>query len=181
MVDYSIMFEVQEGGVSVPIKWGKDQLQPDRSIIILDESSMGLFLWHGKRQGLVARRTALRQAESLKGHGYTIGKSIIGRDIKTIKEIDNRKVGREPNTTELNQELQEILNKDYKELDNYIITFQTKGIDTISDISTRKTQTTSEIAPKPVTQPKSEPTIKKSISTQPKAEPEISKPNKVAI
>ena len=73
------MFDSREGGETVPIEWSKDQFQPDRSIIVLDESSLSLFLWHGSKQGLVDRRTALRQAQSLKGHGYTVGKSIIGR------------------------------------------------------------------------------------------------------
>ncbi len=50
-------------------------------------------------RGLVSRRTALRQAESLKGHGYTIGKSIIGRDLKEIIEIEERKIGMVPDVT----------------------------------------------------------------------------------
>ena len=83
----ALMFKVLEGGVVEPIKWSKDHLQPDSSIIVLDESSLSIFLWHGVKQGLVPRRTALRQAESLKGHGYTVGRTIIGRDIRVIKEI----------------------------------------------------------------------------------------------
>ena len=90
------MFHVKDGGVSDPVKWSKENLQPDRSIIVLDESTSSLYLWHGQKQGLVQRRTALRQAQSLKGHGYTVGKSIIGRDTKEIIEIDSRKVGRVP-------------------------------------------------------------------------------------
>ncbi|MFX0010172.1 MAG: hypothetical protein ACFE9R_07655 [Candidatus Hermodarchaeota archaeon] len=126
-MDYALMFNVLEGGVSEPIKWGKQNLQPDRNIIIMDEGSSCLFLWYGAKQGLVARRTALRQAESLKGHGYSVGKSIVGRDIKELKEIDERKIGRDPETSNLNEQLQEILNRDYKELDNYIVTFDVKG------------------------------------------------------
>ena len=112
--DIALMFDVKEGGDSVPIKWDKANFQPDKSIIILSEETLSLFLWHGAKQGLVARRTALRQAESLKGHGYTIGKAIIGRDIKTLKEIDQRKIGRDPETDKLNGELQEILNKEFQ-------------------------------------------------------------------
>ena len=107
MTTYSIMFNCLEGGVLEPIEWGQDQLQPDRSIIVLDESSMSLYLWHGKTQGLVPRRTAHRQAESLKGHGYSVDQSIIGRDIKEIREIDERKVGRVQHDTDLNNERQE--------------------------------------------------------------------------
>jgi len=120
----ALMFNVKPGGVIEAVNWSKDIFMPDTSIIVLDESSESLFLWHGTQQGLVARRTALRQAESLKGHGYTVGKSIIGRDIKVIKEIDARKVGKVPEDTELNNELQGILGKNFTSLDNYIVTFQ---------------------------------------------------------
>ena len=121
------MFHVKDGGVSDPIKWNKDSLQPDRSIIILDEASSTLFLWHGTQQGLVQRRTALRQAQSLKGHGYTIGKSIIGRDTKEVIEIDARKVGRDPATDDLNNKLQEVLNKKFHEMGDFIVSFGEDG------------------------------------------------------
>jgi len=120
----ALMFNVKPGGVIEAINWSKDIFMPDTSIIVLDESSESVYLWHGVQQGLVARRTALRQAESLKGHGYTVGKSIIGRDIKVIKEIDARKVGKVPEDTELNNELQGILGKKFTSLDNYVVTFQ---------------------------------------------------------
>jgi hypothetical protein len=81
-------------------------------------------------QGLVARRTALRQAESLKGHGYTVGKSIVGRDIKRLKEIDQRKIGRDPETDRYNEELQVLFNKEIKELDNFIISYSAKDLET---------------------------------------------------
>ena len=150
---YALMFNVLPGGVSEPIPWSKDALQPDRSIIILDESSISLYLWHGVKQGLVARRTALRQAGSLKGHRYTIGKSIIGRDIKFVKEIDQRKVGRDPETDELNSELQEILNKKYKELNNLTVTFDLSETELppikTASIQKPKTETKPKVAPIP--------------------------------
>jgi hypothetical protein len=118
------MFEARPGGEIIPIKWSKASFMPETSIIVLDENSEFLYLWHGVAQGLVARRTALRQAESLKGHGFSIGKSIIGRDIKGIKEIDARKIGKVPEDTKLNEELQEILDRKFTELDNFIVTFQ---------------------------------------------------------
>lgn len=118
------MFDARPGGEIVPVKWSKDSFIPDTSIIVLDESSENVYLWHGAKQGLVARRTALRQAESLKGHGYTVGKSIIGRDIKGIKEIDERKVGKVQEDTQMNEELQDILNRKFTELDNFIVTFE---------------------------------------------------------
>jgi len=121
------MFQVFEGGVSEPIKWSKDKLTPDSNIIILDEGSSSVFLWYGAKQGLVSRRTALRQAESLKGHGFSVGKSIVGRDIKNLKEIDERKIGRVPDTDALNDELQTLLNKGFKNLDDYTVTFDVDG------------------------------------------------------
>lgn len=126
-MDFALMFQVLEGGVSEPVQWNIDNLSSDKNILILDEGSSSIFLWHGSKQGLVARRTALRQAESLKGHGYVSGKSIIGRDIKFLKEIDQRKIGRDLETDKFNEELQNILNQDFKELDNYIITFDIEG------------------------------------------------------
>ena len=124
MTDFALMFNARPGGEIFPIKWGKDNFLPDTSIIVLDEGSESLYLWHGVQQGLVARRTALRQAESLKGHGYTVGKSIIGRDIKSLKEIDARKVGKVPEDTQMNEELQGLLDRKCTELHNFIVTFQ---------------------------------------------------------
>lgn len=121
------MFKVLEGGVSEPIKWSKDHLTPESNIIILDEGSSSVFLWYGAKQGLVSRRTALRQAESLKGHGFSVGKSIVGRDIKDLKEIDERKIGRVPENDELNDELQTLLNRGFKYLDDYTVTFDLDG------------------------------------------------------
>ncbi|MBY8987744.1 MAG: hypothetical protein KGD61_04770 [Candidatus Lokiarchaeota archaeon] len=123
-MEFAIMFQVLEGGVSEPIKWSMDNLTPDNNIIILDEGSSSLYLWYGAKQGLVSRRTALRQAESLKGHGFSVGKSIVGRDIRDLKEIDQRKIGRVPEIDELNNELQTLLNKDFKPLDDYTVTFE---------------------------------------------------------
>jgi len=123
-MEFAIMFQVLEGGVSEPIKWSKEHLTPESNIIILDEGSSSLYLWYGSKQGLVSRRTALRQAESLKGHGFSVGRSIVGRDIRDLKEIDQRKIGRVPETTELNNELQTLLNKTFKPLDDYTVTFE---------------------------------------------------------
>ena len=124
----ALMFNVKPGGVVEAIDWSKESFMPDTSIIVLDEGSESVFLWHGVQQGLVARRTALRQAESLKGHGYTVGRSIIGRDIKIIKEIDARKIGKVEEISELYDELQEILGKKFTSLDNFIVTFQEGAI-----------------------------------------------------
>lgn len=145
------MFNVEEGGVSTPIEWSKESLTDDRSVIILDESSQAIWLWHGAKQGLVARRTALRQAESLKGHGYTMGKIILGRDIKDIYEIDQRKIGRDPDTDKLNTEFQNVFNRKYRELDNFVVSFDMKEV----------------IMPAP------KPAVKEEIKPIPKSEPII--------
>jgi len=63
MPNFALMFKVLEGGLIDPIKWSKDGFLPDTSIIVLDEDSESVYLWHGVQQGLVARRTALRQAD----------------------------------------------------------------------------------------------------------------------
>jgi hypothetical protein len=166
------MFNVLEGGVIEPIKWSKDSFMPETSIIVLDESSESVFLWHGVKQGLVARRTALRQAESVKGHGYTVGKSIIGRDLKSIKEIDARKIGKVPEDTRLNDELQEILNRKFTELDNYIVTFQ---VGVVKPVSVIKSEPKAEIKQEIKTEPKPEtkPTV---VSTPEPITPSVSKP-----
>ncbi|MFW9826837.1 MAG: hypothetical protein ACFFEY_04360 [Candidatus Thorarchaeota archaeon] len=180
MTNYALMFDARPGGEIVPIKWSKASLMPETSIIVLDENSEYIYLWHGVAQGLVARRTALRQAESLKGHGYTVGKSIIGRDIKGIKEIDARKVEKVPEDTQLNQELQTILERDFTQLDNFIVTFQAgavKPIVTPSKEPKAKTMTTATskpveptiITPKPTSVPRPIPAVSKSTAkTKPK-------------
>ena len=147
----ALMFNVKPGGEVEAINWSKDCFMPDTSIIVLDESSESLFLWHGVQQGLVARRTALRQAESLKGHGYTVGRSIIGRDIKVIKEIDSRKVGKVPEDTELNDELQGVLDKSHTDLDNFIVTFQAGAVK--PKVVTQKTIEKPKVEAKPVSAP----------------------------
>ncbi|MFX0002227.1 MAG: hypothetical protein ACFE9C_03520 [Candidatus Hodarchaeota archaeon] len=180
MASYALMFDARPGGEIVPIKWSKDSFKSDTSVIVLDESSENVYLWHGAQQGLVARRTALRQAESLKGHGYTVGKSIIGRDIKGIKEIDARKVGKVPQDTQLNEELQEILNRKFTELDNFIVTFEA-GVVKPTPVVKAEPKVEVKSTPSP---PVSKPIVSKPIEPQPvvpkpvesKPAPVISKP-----
>ncbi|MFX1311186.1 MAG: hypothetical protein ACFFHD_01055 [Promethearchaeota archaeon] len=166
-MNLALMFNVKPGGEIEAIKWGKDNFLPDTSIIVLDEGSESLYLWHGVQQGLVARRTALRQAESLKGHGYTVGKSIIGRDIKIIKEIDGRKVGKVPEDSALNEELQALLDMKFTELDNFIVTFEAGVTKPVVVTQIRKPQPTVEA--KPVTTPT--PAISKPIKSVKPVEP----------
>ncbi len=157
---FGLLFNVEEGGVSTPIEWSKESLTDDRSVIVLDESSQAIWLWHGEKQGLVARRTALRQAESLKGHGYTMGKIILGRDIKNIYEIDQRKIGRDPDTDKLNTEFQNVFNRKYRELDNFVVSFDMKEV----IMPAPKPAVKEEIKPKAVPKPKPEPIIAPAVS-----------------
>ena len=154
--------------MSEPIKWSKDNLTPDSNIIILDEGSSSLYLWYGANQGLVSRRTALRQAESLKGHGFSVGKSIVGRDIKDLKEIDQRKIGRVSEIDDLNDELQALLNRKFKLLDDYTVTFELEGA-IPSAIKTK---------PKPEPIPAPEPKPEPDFVPEPKAT-HISKPEPI--
>jgi hypothetical protein len=165
-MEFAIMFQVLEGGVSEPIKWSKENLTPDTNIIILDEGSSSLFLWYGAKQGLVSRRTALRQAESLKGHGFSVGKSIVGRDIRDLKEIDQRKIGRVPEIDDLNDELQTLLNKNFKPLDDYTVTFDLEEA------------FPSAIKPTPKAEPKPEPKAEPKFTPEPIHKP-ISKPEPI--
>jgi hypothetical protein len=187
MTDFALMFNARPGGEIVPVKWGKDNFLPDTSIIVLDEGSESLYLWHGVQQGLVARRTALRQAESLKGHGYTVGKSIIGRDIKALKEIDARKVGKVPDDTQLNEELQALLDQKYTELDNFIVTFQAGVVKPatvapkveVKSVETPAASTPTITKPTPtpiVTKPTPTPTV-----TKPTPTPAVSKPASTSV
>ncbi|GAB4308038.1 MAG: hypothetical protein Kow0069_05950 [Promethearchaeota archaeon] len=121
--NYAIMFQVLEGGVSQPVNWSKEHLKPDNIVIVIDEENGVLWLWQGAANGLVKRRTSLRQAESLKGHGYTVGKSIVGRGITKIIEIDARKVGRVPEMTELNEKFMKLLDQPYREVGDHIVVF----------------------------------------------------------
>lgn len=163
-MEFALMFDVLDGGVSEPIDWGKDALKPDRSIIILVESEMSLYLWHGKQRGLVQRRTALRQAQSLKGHGFTVGKSIIGRDIKQIKEIDDRKVGRVPDETELMEELNKILDRAFRVVEEQLVTFDTSG-------EVAKPKATAKASPKKESIPAPKVEAKPKTEPKPQAEP----------
>ncbi|UYP48324.1 hypothetical protein NEF87_004609 [Candidatus Lokiarchaeum ossiferum] len=119
---FYMMFDVVEGGIVEAIEFSKESLTPDRSIIIMDEENQTVWLWHGKRRALVPRRMALRQAQSIKGHGYQAGNAIVGRDLSKIIEIDDRKVGREPATTEDNDKLMALLNCQFTSIGNSVFT-----------------------------------------------------------
>jgi len=167
-MEFAIMFQVLEGGVSEPIKWSKEHLTAESNIIILDEGSSSLYLWYGASQGLVSRRTALRQAQSLKGHGFSVGKSIVGRDIRDLKEIDQRKIGRIPEIDELNAELQTLLNKKVKPLDDYTVTFELEADIPSAVKLVLKPEPEPKFKPEPTPKPISKPEpIKQAAQPQP--------------
>jgi len=107
------MLEFSEGGTTTPLAWSKDALKPDSIIFVIDENSSVLWFWIGKTNSLVKRRTAMRQADSLKGHGYQVGKNLIGRGVNTIVEIDDRKVGREEEMTKNSKKFLELFNQSF--------------------------------------------------------------------
>ncbi len=93
---FAIEFDVSEDGVCTEVPWSKDHFADDKIIIVLEELNNVVWAYYGKKNGLVKRRKALRQAESLRGHGYQVGKTIIGRQLTGIKEIDARMIERVP-------------------------------------------------------------------------------------
>lgn len=121
---YGLMFVVSKDGEVEPTKFGKTSFTPDRSVILLEEFSPAVWLWHGEKQSLIDRRIANRQAESLKGYGYKAAETVIGSKARTIYEIDQRKVGKESETTLLNDEFQNLISMKTTPLDDHIVIFQ---------------------------------------------------------
>jgi len=129
---YALMFNVLKDGEIEAIKWGRDGFMPNRSIILLEELTPAVWLWHGVKQSLVDRRIANRQAEALKGYGYKAKDTIIGSRTRIIKEIDQRKVGKDAETDQFDREFEELLNKKFEVIDDIIVAFQSgeHGIET---------------------------------------------------
>ena len=121
---YGLMFEVSKDGEVAPTKFGMTSFRPDRSVILLEEFSPAVWLWHGDDQSLIDRRIANRQAEALKGYGYRAADTVIGSKARTIYEIDQRKVGKDSETTRLNEEFQNIISMKTTPLDEHIVIFQ---------------------------------------------------------
>ncbi|TFH26312.1 MAG: hypothetical protein E4G98_07185 [Promethearchaeota archaeon] len=153
--NFVMMFDVVEGGIVEPIEFDKGNLVPDKSIIVMDESNKIVWLWHGSRRGLVSRRTALRQAQSIKGHGYQAGNAIVGRDLNQIVEIDDRKVGREPETTELFKRFEPVINGVYENIGSmvYIVSDSPAAVKP-KPVPVPETKATPETAPAPAPAPK---------------------------
>ncbi len=183
---YALMFNVLKDGEIEPIKWNKDVFIPDRSIIMLEELTPAVWLWHGVKRSLVDRRIASRQAESLKGYGYKARDTIIGSRTRIIKEIDQRKVGKDTETDQFNQEFQEILNNEFTPIDEIIVDLQMDDneVAKLKLTPTAVPETIAEQASKLITDPKTEIKPKKSqehiveaTTPETKPKPEI-KPSK---
>lgn len=146
-----MMFNVVEGGVVEPVEVSASNLAPDKSLILVDEENLRVWLWHGKLRGLVPRRMAMRQAESLKGHGYQAGNAIVGRGLQEIVEIDGRKIGAVELDTKLNDEFIAVLNRTYKRAGDMVFVPTEGGIEQDSCPAPKPTQKpveTSKPAPK---------------------------------
>lgn len=165
------MFEIKDGGESSPIEWNKDNLQPDRIIMVLDELNSIVWLFYGKKKGLVSRRTAMRQAQSMKGHGFTSGRSIIGRNVSTIVEIEERKLGRDPETDANHTKFLEILSKTVIDEGNFIMRFGTAGITEPSVKMYSNIGETPKIQTRPAVKPVTNAVIKPAVKTLPHPKP----------
>ena len=169
---YGLMFVVSKDGEVSPTKFGMTCFTPDRSVILLEEFSPAVWLWHGEAQSLIDRRIANRQAEALKGYGYRAADTVIGSKARTIYEIDQRKVGKDSETTRLNEEFQNIISMKTTPLDDNIVIFQS-GEAKIRPLD-KKIKKPLDVTP-PVQEPK---TISEGISEKPQ---ELGKDLKIPI
>lgn len=114
---FAIEFDVSEDGVCTEVPWSINHFTDDKIIIVLEELNNVVWAYYGKKNGLVKRRKALRQAESLRGHGYQVGKTIIGRQLTAIKEIDARMIERVPEAKADWAALTSLFNLPYKKME----------------------------------------------------------------
>ena len=139
----AIEFVVSEDGICTEVNWSKNHFDDDKIVLILDELNKTVWLYHGKRNGLVKRRKALRQAESLRNHGYQVGKTIIGRQLEKIKEIDARLLDRVPEAKKDYEDLISLFDLPFKVVDGECVALDKDGS---SDIEARQVRVP---APKP--------------------------------
>ncbi|MFX0103185.1 MAG: hypothetical protein ACFFCS_26710 [Candidatus Hodarchaeota archaeon] len=126
---FAIQFDVEEDGTCIQIPWSPDNFTDDKIILVLEEWNQLVWLYYGSKNGLVKKRKALRQAESLRGHGYTVGKTIIGRHLTAIKEIDGRKIERVPETKADYEKLLSIYEKPFRIVDGECVALGESGFD----------------------------------------------------
>jgi hypothetical protein len=137
---YFIMFRAKEGGVIEPIPWDPSSMKANESIIIVDEENLVIWLWNGKGQTLIDRRTAFRQAESLKGHGYTIGNTIYGRGLTKVIEIDERKIGKDPETDNNYKQFKALMESTFTDAGNNVMSKTIGGSGAAPKVEPKKEQ-----------------------------------------
>lgn len=164
------MFECADDGTLTEIPFSKEPLSDDdKLVIVLDEVNNVVWAVYGKRKGIVPRRMALRQAESLRGHGYQVGRSIIGRQLESIKEIDARMLERVPDVKKDFDQLLSLFDMPFSLMEGECVTFNE----------------TEAPAPRPTSKPSA---AKFMAAVEPEAEeapvveemPEISEPSEVS-
>jgi hypothetical protein len=155
---YTLMLLFEEGGTVKPLPWSKDHLQPDSIIFVINEDTQTVYQWIGKRNSLVRRRTALRYSDSLKGHGYQVGKSLIGRGVTKMVEIDEKKVGGDPETSKNN--------------DKFIALFDQPFVNAMEEVvvlgESGEGEEIAAPAPRPATKPAPKPAAKPAAKAAPK-------------
>lgn len=164
MGTFALEFDVSEDGVCTEVNWSPDHFTDDKIMLILEELNNTVWLYYGKRNGLVKRRKALRQAESLRGHGYQVGKTIIGRQLEKIKEIDARMLDRVPEVKQDYEDLLALFNLPFRVVEGECIALNEDGS------SGMESRPAPAPAPKPSMAPK---TVPKAAAAMPK--PAVSK------
>ncbi|HME52666.1 MAG TPA: hypothetical protein VKM55_10645 [Candidatus Lokiarchaeia archaeon] len=127
MGTFALAFEVSEAGECTEVNWSTEHFTDDKIVLILEELNNTVWLYYGKRMGLVKRRTALRQAESLRGHGYQVGKTIIGRQLEKIKEIDARMIDRVPEAKQDYDDLLALFDLPFRVVDGECVALNESG------------------------------------------------------
>jgi len=158
---YTLMLLFEEGGTVKPLPWSKDHLQPDCIIFVINEDSQTVFQWIGKRNSLVRRRTALRYSDSLKGHGYQVGKSLIGRGVTQMLEIDDKKVGADPETTKNNEKFLALFDQPFQNaMDEVVVLGAGEAAGEFEEVPASRPKPAVKPVPKPAVKPVPKPAAK---------------------
>ena len=154
---FAIQFDVLEDGTCIPIPWSKENFTDDKITIVLEEYNNLVWLFYGKKNGLVKKRKALRQGESLRGHGFSVGKTIIGRQISGIKEIDQRMLGRVPEAQAEYDKLLKVFDLDFHKVEGECVSLGSSGGGAAISKPTPKPEPATSPAPAPAPAPEPEP------------------------
>src|SRR5271157_4237437 len=171
---YTLMLLFEEGGTVKPLPWSKDHLQPDCIIFVINEDSQTVFQWIGKRNSLVWRRTALRYSDSLKGHGYQVGKSLIGRGVTQMLEIDDKKVGGDPETTKNNEKFLALFDQPFQNaMDEVVVLGAGEAAGEFEEVPASRPKPAVKPVPKPAVKPVPKPVTKPVVRPAPVPDEEI--------